>query len=377
METFHASPYRSTPEQILQDYNFIKNQPSITSLLNAIPNFVMILDENRQTVFINESLHSFLKAEDHSYLGKRPGELINCIYASEMKWGCGTSKNCRFCGAVNAILESQNSDSTATKDCRITSSKGDVWSNFEFSASSTTIRILDKYFTLFNLIDISDKKRRLVLEKVFFHDLINSAGSLNGVLELLGENEPNDKRRKLLNIASAVSKELLDEIVSQRQILDAEKNELGTSFMQCNTLQILNQVVSRMSHHEVSKNKSISIDKSSVDKNFISDSKILNRILINMIKNAFEAINAGEEVILKAKYSGSKITFSVFNPGYISEDIQLQIFHRTFSTKSEDRGLGTYSMKLHAEKYLNGKIHFISDREKGTTFYCELPMVAV
>jgi len=97
--------------------------------------------------------------------------------------------------------------------------------------------------------------------------------------------------------------------------------------------------------------------------------------MVNMAKNALEAITNGEEVILKAATSGGKIIFSTYNPGHIPEDIQLQIFHRTFSTKGENRGLGTYSMKMHAEKYLNGKIYFRSNTGKGTTFYCELPLI--
>jgi K+-sensing histidine kinase KdpD len=375
METFYAPPERSVSKDIIQDYNFIKSQPNIITLLDAIPNFVMILDNNRQVVYINKSLNAFLKISDESFLGKRPGELVNCMYSHEMKWGCGTSKNCRFCGAVNSILESQTSDNTITKDCRIISSKGDQWTNFEFSVSSTSLTIQDKNFTLFNLIDISDRKRRLALERVFFHDLINSAGSLSGLLELLGENDFNEKHKNLLNVATVVSQELLDEIVAQRQILDAENNDLVTNLKPCNSLIILNQVVSRMSHNSISKDRIIRIDKNALDIDFMSDPKIVRRILINMAKNALEAVMAGEEVIVNAELKRNKILFSTYNPGFIPEDIQLQIFHRTFSTKGENRGLGTYSMKMHAEKYLNGKINFSTSLEKGTTFYFELPLI--
>jgi len=43
MENYHKSPDRLTLEDIFQDYNFIKSQPNIINLLNAIPNFLMIL----------------------------------------------------------------------------------------------------------------------------------------------------------------------------------------------------------------------------------------------------------------------------------------------------------------------------------------------
>lgn len=375
METFHASPQRTSNKEIAIEANFIKKQLDVTALLDALPYFVMILDDNRQVVFLNESMRSFLKTDTKKLLGKRPGELINCIYSNEMKAGCGTFKNCRFCGAVNSIIESQATGNSVTKDCRIISTKADVWTNFEFSVTSSKLLIQQKVFTLFTLVDISDKKRRLALERVFFHDIINSAGSISGILELLHHNEKKENFKNLLEVAKSASHELVEEIIAQRQLLDAENNQLVANFKPCNSLSIIKNVASRMSHHNISKNRIVSIDKNSKDIEFISDHKILKRILVNMVKNALEAIPDGEEVLMRTELKNNRVVFSIHNPGFIPEDIQLQIFHRTFSTKGENRGLGTYSMKMHTEKYLNGKIYFKSSKIKGTTFFCELPFV--
>lgn len=54
-------------------------------------------------------------------------------------------------------------------------------------------------------------------------------------------------------------------------------------------------------------------------------------------------------------------------------EVQAQVFQRSFSTKGNDRGLGTYSMKLFGENYLKGKVYFQSDADKGTTFFLALP----
>ncbi len=56
----------------------------------------------------------------------------------------------------------------------------------------------------------------------------------------------------------------------------------------------------------------------------------------------------------------------------MADDVRLQIFQRSFSTKGGGRGIGTYSMKLLTEKYLHGEIHFTSTNPKGTTFYIEI-----
>jgi sensor histidine kinase regulating citrate/malate metabolism len=54
--------------------------------------------------------------------------------------------------------------------------------------------------------------------------------------------------------------------------------------------------------------------------------------------------------------------------------VQLQIFQRSFSTKGDrGRGVGTYSIKLLGEQYLQGATGFESDAANGTTFWLRLP----
>jgi signal transduction histidine kinase len=100
----------------------------------------------------------------------------------------------------------------------------------------------------------------------------------------------------------------------------------------------------------------------------------LRRVLENMVKNALEATSGGMEVRLACERSQSSLVFSVHNPSYMPRSVQLQMFHRSFSTKGKGRGIGTYSMKLFGERYLKGKVWFSSTEDKGTTFYFSLPI---
>jgi len=64
----------------------------------------------------------------------------------------------------------------------------------------------------------------------------------------------------------------------------------------------------------------------------------------------------------------------VWNEGVIPESVKLQIFQRSFSTKANaGRGIGTYSVKLFVEKYLGGKVNFVSNPENQTSFVISLP----
>lgn len=108
-----------------------------------------------------------------------------------------------------------------------------------------------------------------------------------------------------------------------------------------------------------------------------TDERLARRILGNMLKNALEAAEPGATVTLRGDVKFSYFVFSVHNNGYIPPLVQLQIFNRSFSTKGTGRGLGTYSVKLLTEKYLQGRAGFISTRETGTTFFAIIPLIHV
>ena len=100
-----------------------------------------------------------------------------------------------------------------------------------------------------------------------------------------------------------------------------------------------------------------------------TDRLLLLRVLGNMLKNALEATPQGQAVTVDCLDEGEEVVFVVHNPGVIPEQVQLQVFQRSFSTKGQPgRGIGTYSMKLLGEQYLGGKVEFVSRCPEGTIF---------
>ena len=91
-----------------------------------------------------------------------------------------------------------------------------------------------------------------------------------------------------------------------------------------------------------------------------------------MIKNALEATPAEGKVTVDCNFAPEAVIIRVHNPGHMPKDVQQQVFQRSFSTKGTGRGLGTYSMKLLGEKFLNGKVSFESTAGAGTIFSLEL-----
>ncbi len=375
LTTKYAPAYRLEKELINEQNKYVENNPTIISILNALSIVAAILNEERQIIYANKILINMLglkNAED--VLSLRPGEALNCVNSKLETGGCGTSENCRYCGAVNSILESQITGEKVTKECRITADDGKEKIYYDFSVTSNPINIDGKKFTVLSVTDISEQKRKRALERIFFHDIINTAGGLNGFIDYMKDIDDQEELRQTLDDISQLSARLLDEIISQRDLASAENGELAVIMGQVNSIKLLNNVVNNMKYHQVSEGKNIIIDSNSVDVNFTSDKRLLERVLLNMLKNSVEATEKGENINIGVFAQKDKIIFYVNNQKVIPREVELQIFQRSFSTKGLNRGLGTYSMKLIGEKYLNGKVGFSTNKEEGTTFFIELPL---
>ena len=92
-----------------------------------------------------------------------------------------------------------------------------------------------------------------------------------------------------------------------------------------------------------------------------------------MVTNALEATPVGGEVTIGCKEKDKNIEFWVHNTGFLTHDVQAQIFQRSYSTKAANRGLGTYSMKL-LSSFLNGKVSFTTSKEDGIIFKVLVPL---
>lgn len=365
-ETLFASPERSSDLEIKEQSDSISRIDILCELLNAIPDFVMILNSHRQIVFGNEAVSNFALSQGCKGLfGLRPGELVSCQHALNAKSGCGTGEACKTCGAVLSIIQGLEGK-TSQNDCRIIRLAGNGMESLDMRAWTRPFVWNNQTFCLLILSDISNEKRRQVLEKIFFHDVLNTAGNIWGISELLNDDAIKvDEVKKDLRYAST---QLIDEINCQRQLLAAENNELQVNLSKHNSLEFLNSVYRAFRNHESATDKNIDIDKGSEDFEFFSDGTILFRVIGNILKNSLEASKANQTVTLGCRKNEGEYSFWCHNSTVIPEEVKLQIFQRSFTTKGKGRGIGTYSIKLLAEKYLKGKASFISESGTGTVF---------
>lgn len=370
LQTFFAPALRVAQDVVQRQAGSLAETLPERVLFDAIPEVLLILNEQRQIVFANQALLSVTGIADvDQALGYRPGEILNCIHASEMDAGCGTSVFCRVCGAVRAVLTSFKGLEDV-QDCRILLKNGDA---LDLRIWATPLNLGGESYSLLVLKDISHEKRRQMLEHIFFHDILNSVGALQGLADLLPRLTDQEKDDVAADI-SQVCERLVEEIKSQKELVAAENGELHVELSLISVPQFLRELVGMYHGHDVSRGREIHLDPQICDIVLVSDRALLQRVLGNMIKNALEACQVGERVSLGCQEQEGRVAFWVHNPGAIPQDIQLQIFQRSFSTKGPGRGLGTYSLKLLGEVYLNGEVSFTSSEKQGTIFKIVLPV---
>ena len=372
--SYFAPAGRASAEKLDAAQRAIAQAAFIEALMQAMPDFVMLLNEHRQIVAINHRiLQSFGILDPADLLGKRPGEALGCIHAVEGPDGCGTAKNCAVCGAVLAILESQESGQQASGECRVILCK-DGGTALDLEAVATPLDVAGLPMTVFALRDISSDKRRQVLERVFFHDVINTAGGIRGVASLLHEDPhlPLDKQETYKGWLVDLSDNLVEEITHQRRLLAAERGQYLVHRQTTRLAELLKDIFHLYEHHSRVPGRILKLE-AVPDYTFETDQPIMRRIVGNMVLNALEATPEGGTVLMRALLTDDKLRIEVENSGEIPQEIQRSLFKRSFSTKSDSgRGIGTYSMKLFGERYLGGSVGFDS-REGRTIFYIELP----
>jgi hypothetical protein len=372
-ETHFAPAERSPSEQILKEYELVGSHKFFTEIFGAMTGIGAVIDKNRQIVYANNEFLSLLGIDSlEPVLGRRPGEVISCSHAGDELAGCGTSAACAYCGAVNAILESQKTGIKSIKETHISSLINGKYKSWDLNVISTPVSFNGDLFYILILQDISDLKRREALERVFFHDLLNSVGGLNGLLTILKEGTGPEETKELINLSEEASRNIIDEIQLQRQIRAAENGELKVHIENTNSSELLESAISKIGFHESVRNRRIIKDENSVNFDFETDKVLLQRIIINLLKNALEATEPEGTVIAGIASEEDKITFWVKNDHVMPEEVQMQLFHRSFSTKGDDRGIGSYSVRLLSENYLKGKVSFISNENDGTIFSIEL-----
>lgn len=318
---------------------------------------IVVVDENLRILYVNDTPVA-------KEVALCPGDLIKCNNAVSAPKGCGSHENCKDCELRNMVNESVRTNKKMEIDADFLV---DLNHSLSVHAVSTPYEYKGKTGSIVLLIDRTEQQRELMLERTFFHDLLNISGALKGLLDCV----QHDNVQDIIPILRDISSQLIDEVATQRDLIYAMNGLLKPQYERFKANEVLENIdalkrLAREMHHV-----EVVIESTTTDEEVESDKTLVNRVLFNMLKNAYEA-SPNSVVTFKISTTDDQVVYSLHNDAVIPEHVKSKIFIYGNSTKDAKRGLGTYSMKLIGENFLKGKVWFESKEGLGTTFYFAL-----
>jgi len=250
----------------------------------------------------------------------------------------------------------------------------------------TSLRMSDGFFVLASVIDITERKRLERMKSEFLssisHELKTPLTSINSSLSLVestgGKSLPDEVKR-LVDIGLR-NCERMNRLIGD--ILDVQKMEAGLIefIMKPANLNVLVEYAIKSLSYIARENKNeiILINKAK-DAYVHGDSDRLTQVMNNLLANAIKFSDQGEKVTVSVERIDKSLRIAVNNVGpVIPEEFRDRIFQKFSQANMSDArmkagtGLGLWISKSIVERH-GGQIYYESTREKGTTFYLDIP----
>ncbi|HUT79827.1 MAG TPA: PAS domain-containing protein [Candidatus Bathyarchaeia archaeon] len=155
VETYFASAERLDNDDVYLQTIKILGLRTTIPILNALPNMIAILNTQRQVIFTNDAFNKLIGLKEFELgLGLRPGELLKCIHSHDHINGCGTGKECLYCGVVLTILKSQETGIKQKSKANIIVSKDGQQLSLDYQVIVTPIAVDNEIFYVLIISDI-------------------------------------------------------------------------------------------------------------------------------------------------------------------------------------------------------------------------------
>ena len=204
------------------------------------------------------------------------------------------------------------------------------------------------------------------------HEIRNPFSTIKLVLEYFNKIDLSAQVKKRLNLAVDEAKRL--EKLLKEILLYAKPQVLEVSQIDIN--QCINKVLELQKSQPVVINKNIDFYPAQTCPKIQGDEDKIKQVLINIVQNACEAIDSGEQVKLQvdSNLNHQEVCIQVRNGGKpIPSNILPLLTQPFFSTKSSGTGLGLAITKRIVEAH-NGEFLIESNAEEGTLVTVKLPL---
>jgi len=219
------------------------------------------------------------------------------------------------------------------------------------------------------------EKHKKQAESILRHDLRNYVLAIERLAESINSQVKEETVAHLGKMLVRRCESLSNIIENDLQNFQLEDGTFNIKRENCNINDILASVISQfetggenpdivLSYHHETKEDGYNVY-------YKGDSLLIERMLFNLIKNAFEASSTDECIEIMVDENQDEVSIIIKNPRVIPKELRNGFMHERITTKEGGHGLGAYSARLIAEGH-GGTIEFDTSEKKGTQITVKL-----
>ncbi len=349
-----------------------EEKKKLTTLINAMPDFVLFKDAEGKWIQVNDFGRDLFELQNIDYQGKTDRDLAllvdfyrdafnYCSESDEFTW------KQRTVSRVDEVIPIRDGTNKTFDVIKVPlfhpdgSRKAFIVIGRDITEQKKTEFMLRKYEKLTVVGELAAG---------IAHEIRNPLTSLKGFLQLM---EEQDETRKLYRKIMISEIDRINDIVTELLMLSKPED---VDFDEQNISSIVFSVYSLLTSEASLKNINISIENK-LNHPYVKGSSVqLKQVLINVIKNAIEAIDINGHINLTlANSTKNQLVIKVEDDGCgIDENRLKTIGEPFFTTKEKGFGLGmTVSYKIVKEH--KGDIIITSKKDVGTKVSIILPTI--
>ncbi|AFH47975.1 NtrC family signal transduction histidine kinase [Ignavibacterium album JCM 16511] len=348
-------------KSISDEYQRFKTFAS--SVLENMSEAVIVFNKQGIISFINSSAEKLFNISAEDYLNKELYDLNNSVSETFLKKiSLNENKSFEFDISINNEIK--------TLFCslsELTEEKSD--SNYiAVIRDITEVKILEEEARRNEKLSAMGE-----LASGVAHEIRNPINAIGMIAQRLNkEFTPNENEQEYKKITGLLRSEVnrINKIITQF-LNYAKPLELKISQIRCSDFfeEIYQLFIPQANQ------KNIKFIKQGDDNLMVRfDADLIKQSLMNIIQNAFDAVNEKGEVLLKYYQSGNHFIIEISDNGFgIPPELQKKIFDLYFTTKKDGNGLGLSIAQKIINQH-NGTITISSKINQGTTFKISLPI---
>jgi two-component system nitrogen regulation sensor histidine kinase GlnL len=343
-----------------------------SSIMEHLSIGVLVLDENNALVYMNNAAQVLLDISERKAMGAK----ASCFFPKSSFNIERGLKRCRELGAM--VTEHLVSfDGPMAPKGNVSVSMTPITHSVEHNGG-VLVELMDfNHFLHINNGETLLSQNELATDMLrgLAHEIKNPLGGIRGAAQLLSK-ELNEKYKDYIHV-------IIEEADRLRHLVDRMLGSSALPNHQEINIHVIMERVRQLVEAEASKNIIIRSDYDPSIPDIKGDKDQLIQALLNIVKNAIQAIPMGGEVILKTRihrnFTIGEVTYRLAvkidvtdnGPG-IAEDMQPKIFYPMVTGKTDGTGLGLSIAQTNVHRH-KGIIEVKSEPGR-TTFSTILPI---